>query len=165
MTWHWIPRILKTTWKWRVRWRKGNSTKWPGSTSVWICGRAAKTYMLHRRKFELKTNKWQRQDTFPILKRSSKHPSQTVNMMVWLHLNFLSDHICHQHYLQRSSVEDKLKYWMTAESEKLTDIQTKVMRTANMKTFWTPKIGLTGLGTWIIQTTLKMTGRPTINPT
>jgi len=41
----------------------------------------------------------------------------------------------------------------------------KVVRIAHLKAFQTLKIGLTGMGTWIIRTTLKMTGRQTMNPT
>jgi hypothetical protein len=48
-------------------------------------------------------------DTFPILKRSSKHPDQTSNTMVQLHLNCQNDHLCHQFCLQRTSLQDKHK--------------------------------------------------------
>jgi hypothetical protein len=37
------------------------------------------------------------------------------------------------------------------------------MRIAYLKAFQTPKIGLTGMGTGIIQTTVKMTGRQKMN--
>jgi uncharacterized protein (DUF2062 family) len=39
----------------------------------------------------------------------------------------------------------------------------KLMKIAHPKAFQTPKIGLTGMGTWIIQTTAKTTGRQTMN--
>jgi len=51
----------------------------------WRCGRVAKTYVLHRRNLVLKTSRWQPKNPFQILKRSSKHPGQKFNMMVWQH--------------------------------------------------------------------------------
>jgi hypothetical protein len=52
---------------------------------------------------------------------------------------------------------------MSAESNKSNAMLLKVMSIANPKAFQTPKIGLTGMGTWIIQTTAKVTGRQTMN--
>jgi hypothetical protein len=52
---------------------------------------------------------------------------------------------------------------MSAESNELTTILLNVMKIAQQKAFQTPKIGLTGMGTWIIQTTAKTTGRQTMN--
>jgi len=57
--------------------------------------------------------------------------------------HFLCHHLC----LQRTSLEDELKYWMSAESEESTVIQSRVMRIAHLKSFWTLKIRLTGMGT------------------
>ena len=59
MTQNWIQQTKKTTWKWRKRQMMGNSTEWPRSTTIWRCGRAAKTYMLQRGNLVLKTNRWQ----------------------------------------------------------------------------------------------------------
>jgi len=42
-----------------TKWRKKNCTEWPRSTTFWKCGRAAKTYVLHRRNLALKTSRWQ----------------------------------------------------------------------------------------------------------
>jgi hypothetical protein len=52
---------------------------------------------------------------------------------------------------------------MSTESNESTTILLKVMRIAHLKAFQTLKIGLTELGSWIIQTTVKMTGRGTMN--
>jgi len=113
---HSILQKLKRTWKWRNRRRKDNSPEWPRSMTVWRCGRAAKVYVQHRRHLALKTSKWLLWDTFQIPKRSSKHPGQTFNMMVRLHFHCKQAYLCHQLCLQRTSLEDELKYWMWAES-------------------------------------------------
>jgi len=76
--------------------------------------------------------------------------------MVQLHSNRQKDHLCHEHCRQRTSQEDKLNYLMSAKSEESTVIQSKVMRVAHFKAFWTPKIGLPGMVTWIIQMTAKI---------
>jgi len=76
-------------------------------------------------------------------------------MMVWLHLNFQKDHLCHQLFLQRTSLEDELKYFMSAKSDTSTVIQSKVMRVAHLNSFQTRKISLTRMVAWIIQTTVK----------
>jgi len=52
------PRIQETTQKWRKRRRKGNCTEWQRFTTLWRHGRAAKTYVLHRRIHTLKTSRW-----------------------------------------------------------------------------------------------------------
>jgi hypothetical protein len=52
---------------------------------------------------------------------------------------------------------------MSAESNESTTILLNVMRIAHLKAFQTQKISLTGMGTWIIQTTAKTTGRETMN--
>jgi hypothetical protein len=83
-------------------------------------------------------------------------------MMVRLHLNCRKNHLCHQLSLQRTSLEAGHKYWICAESNESTAILLKVKRIAHLKAFQTPKIGLTGMGTWIIQATAKMTGRRTM---
>jgi len=64
-------------------------------------------------------------------------------MMVRLHLNCLKDHLCHQLCLQRTSLQDELKYQMSAESEEFTDVQPKLMKVVHLKAFRTPKVGLT----------------------
>jgi hypothetical protein len=38
------------------------------------------------------------------------HPGHTVTMMVQLHLNCREDHLSHQLFLQRTSLEGELKY-------------------------------------------------------
>ena len=52
---------------------------------------------------------------------------------------------------------------MCAELNELTAIQPKVMRIAHLKAFQTPTIGLTGMGTWIVQMSAKTTGRQTMD--
>jgi len=52
---------------------------------------------------------------------------------------------------------------MSAESNKSTTILPKVMRIVHLNSFPTQKIGLTGIGTWIIQMTAKTIGRQTMN--
>jgi len=84
-------------------------------------------------------------------------------MMLRLHLNCQKDHHCHQLCLQRTYLEDELKYYMSAKSAKSTVIQSKVMRTAHLEAFLTSIIGLTGMVIWIIQTKAKTTVRQTIN--
>jgi predicted membrane-bound dolichyl-phosphate-mannose-protein mannosyltransferase len=54
---------------------------------------------------------------------------------------------------------------MYAESNESIAILLKVMRIAHLKAFLTPKIGSTGIVTWIIQTTAKMNWRHTTNQT
>jgi hypothetical protein len=53
---------------------------------------------------------------------------------------------------------------MFAESDESTAILPRVMRIVHQKAFQTPKIGLTGMGTWIIQMKARTTGRQTMNP-
>jgi len=79
--------------------------------------------------------------------------------MVRLHLNCQKDLLCHQLCLQRTSLEDELKYKMFTESEESTIIQMKVMRLAHLNAFRIPKIGLTGMVTWKIQMTAKAHSR------
>jgi len=117
----------------------------------WRCGRAANAYMSHRKNLTPGTSQWLLLNTFQILKRSSKHHGQTFNIMVWLHLNCQKDHHCYPHCPQRTSQEDGLKYWMSAQSGESTVIRPKVMRIVHLKAFLTPKIGLTGMVRWIIQ--------------
>jgi len=83
--------------------------------------------------------------------------------MVRLHLNCQKDLFCHHLCLQRTSLEDKVKYWMFAKSEVSTVIQSKVMRAEHLKAFRTLKIGLTGMGTEIIQLTVKTIAHRTLN--
>jgi len=68
-------------------------------------------------------------------------------------------HLC----LQRTSLEDELKYPMSTESEESTIIQLNVMRIAHLKAFRTQKVGFTGLGSWIIQMTAKKIAQRTLN--
>jgi len=148
-----IQRTWKTTRKWTKSQRKGNCTEWPRFTTFWICGRAARTYMLHRRNLVIKTNKWQLLDTFQTPKRSSKPPGHSFDMMVWVHLNCQKDHLCHQLWLQRTCLEDELGSWMSTESWESTVIQSKMSRIAHLKALQTLKIGWTGMVTSIIQMT------------
>ena len=53
---------------------------------------------------------------------------------------------------------------MSAESAESTVIQLKVTRIAHLKAFRTLKIGLTRMGTEIIQMTVKMIAQQTLNP-
>ena len=73
------------------------------------------------------------------------------------------NHLCHQLCLQRTSLQDELKYWMSSKSNELTAILPKVMRLVHLKAFQTPKIALTGMGSWIFQTPAKPTGRQIMN--
>jgi len=84
--------------------------------------------------------------------------------MVRLHLNRQKDHCCHQLCLQRTSLEDKLKYWTSAESNDSTVIQPKVMRTMHLQAFQPPKSGLNGMVTWMIRMGALTTGRQSTNP-
>jgi len=147
VTQNWIQRTQKTTRKWRKRWRKGNCTEWPRFTTFWGCGRAAKTYKLPRKNLALKTSRWLPWDRFQTRKRSSKHHDDSFNMIVRLHLNYQNDLLCHHLSLQRTSLEDVLKYQMSAESDESTVIQSKVMRLSHLKAFRTLKIGFPGIGT------------------
>jgi len=147
LTQNWIQQTQKTIRKGRTRRRKQNCTKWPRFTTFRRCGRAANTYMLPRRNLALKTIRWLPWDTLRTRKGSSKHPDHSFNMIVRLHVNCQNDLHCHHLCLQRTSLEDKLQYWMSAESEESTIIQSEVMRIAHLKAFRTLKIGLTGMGT------------------
>jgi len=76
------------------------------------------------------------------------HPGNSFNMLVRLHFNSQKDlHCCHHLSLQRTSLEDQLKYSMSTESEESTVIQSKVMRMAHPKAFRTLRIDLPGMGT------------------
>jgi hypothetical protein len=74
---------------------------------------------------------------------------------VRLYLNCQKDLLCHQHCLQKTSLEDEHKYEMFAESDESTVIQSKVTRITHLTAFQTPKIGITGMGIWIVQMTPK----------
>jgi len=165
MTLHWIRQKQKTTPTWRMRERKEYCTEWPRSTTCWTCGRAAKTYVLHRRNLALKISIWQQRDTFRTQKISSKHPGHSFNMMVRLHWNCQKDHLCYQLGLQRTSLEDELKYYITTKSGESTFIQSKVMRMVHLNAFRTPKIGLARMATWIIQISGKTIVWPLLNRT
>ena len=165
MTQLWILQMLITPRKRRERRSQTSCTEWPRSTTFWRCGSTAKSYMLHRTNLGLKISKWLPLDTFQILQRLSKRPGQTLNMMVQLHLNRRKDHLCHQLCLERTSLEDDLKKWMSAKSNESTIILPNLMRIVHQEAFWTLKIGLTGIGTWIIQPTAKTTARQTMNLT
>jgi len=52
---------------------------------------------------------------------------------------------------------------MYAESNQSTTILRKVMTIEHLKALQTPKIALTGMGSWIIQMTAKTTERQTLN--
>jgi len=114
---NWIPRREETIRKWRKRPKQGNCTEWPRFTTFWRCSRAAKIYVLHRRNLALNAGRWPPWDTFLTPKRSSKHPGHSFHMMVRLHSNCQKDLLCHHLYLQRTSLEDKLKSLMSTESE------------------------------------------------
>ena len=130
----------------------------------WRCGRAAKMYMLRRKNLALITSRWQLQDTFCIRNRSSKHPGRSFIMMVRLHFNGQKNHLCYQLRFRWTSLEDKLIYWMSTKSGDSTVIQSNVMTIAHLKAIRTPKIGLTGMSTWVIQMTVKTIARQTLNP-
>jgi len=87
----------------------------------------------------------------------------TFNMIVGLHFNCQKDHHCHQLCQQRTSPEDEFKYWISAESEESTFVCSKVMRIVHLKAFLTPKIGWTGMATWIIEMTQKTIGWQMLN--
>jgi len=92
-------------------------------------------------------------------------PGETFNIIVLLHSDCHKNHVCYQFCLQRTSLEDEHKYQMSAESKESTTIQSTGMRTVYLKAFWTPKIGLTGMMSSILQMTAKTTGRQTMNST
>ena len=102
----------ETTQQWCERRRKHKFTEWPRLSTVWRCGRVTKTYVLHSRDLALRTSRCQTNDTFQIQRRSSKHPGNSFNMMVQLHLNCQKAHLFHQLCLQRPSLENKRKYEM-----------------------------------------------------
>lgn len=52
---------------------------------------------------------------------------------------------------------------MSADSNESTAILAKECWIVEQKVFWTPKIDLTRIRTWIIQMTVKTTGKLTIN--
>jgi hypothetical protein len=52
---------------------------------------------------------------------------------------------------------------MSTESNESTAILLKVMWIAHLTPFQIPKIGFTGMETWIIQRAVKITGRQTMN--
>jgi hypothetical protein len=54
---------------------------------------------------------------------------------------------------------------MPGESNVSTAILREVMRIVDVKAFWTPKIILTAMGTWIIEISAQTTGRQTMNST
>jgi len=163
LTEHWIPRTEKSTRKGRKRKRNGHWTARPRFMTFWRCGRAAKTYLLHGRNLVLKTRSCQQWDTFQTHNRSSKYPGHSFNVMVRLHSNSQKDFLCHQPCLQRTSLEDELKYWMSTKSDNSTVIQSKVRRIAHLKRFCIPNIGSTGMETWIIQMTAKTIAQQTLN--
>jgi len=136
-----IRRTLKMTRKCSQRQSNGNCTKWPRSTTFWRCSRAARTYVLRRRSRALKTSRWQLLDTFQTWKRSSKPPGHSFNMMVRLHSNCQTDHLCHQLCPQRTTLEDELKSSVSAESEESNVIQSKGTRIAHLIVSRITKIG------------------------
>jgi pyridoxal biosynthesis lyase PdxS len=62
-----------------------------------------------------------------------------------------------------ASLEDELKFRMSDKSKQLTAILLKVMRIVHLKSFQTPKIGITGMRTWVIQIRVRTTGIQKIN--
>jgi len=78
-------------------------------TTLWRCGRAAKTYQLPTRNLVHKTSSRPPWDTFRTRKRSSTHPGHTFSMMVPLHLHCQKDQLCHQLCVQRTYLEEELK--------------------------------------------------------
>jgi len=136
-----IRGTQKVTRRWTKRCRKGNCTEWPTSTTIWRCGKATRTYVLHRRNLALKTNRWPPLDKFRTWKRSSKPPGHHFNMMVRLRSNCQKDHLCHQLCLQWWSLEDELKWLLCAESGESTVILSNVVRKAHLKACRTPNIG------------------------
>jgi hypothetical protein len=161
---YWIQWILNTIWKWRKRWRKEYCTESPRYTTFWRCGRAARIYLLHRRHLALNTSRCQPLNTFSTRNRSSKPPGHSFTIMVRLHSNCPEDHLCHQLCLQRTSMEDELKSWMSAESWESTVIQLNATRIVHQKAFLTPNCGQTGMATWIILMTSKTIAQQTLNP-
>ena len=129
----------------------------------WRGGSVGKPLEVYCRYLTLKITMWLSEDTFQILMRMSKHPGQTFIMMVQLHSNCQKNHLCHQLGLQRTSLQDELKYWMSTESNHSKAILLKLMRRALLNAFQTLKIALTGMGTWITHTTAKTTERQTMN--
>jgi len=71
--------------------------------------------------------------------------------------------MCHLVSLQTTSLEDKLKYSISAELNESTAIQLEVMTIVHLNEFRTPKIGLTGMETWTIKIIEMTTGSETIN--
>jgi hypothetical protein len=69
------------------------------------------------------------------------HPGHSSNMMVRLHLNCQKDHLCPQHCLERTALEDELKSGMSAIFGKSAVNQSKVTTIAHLKAFRTLKIG------------------------
>jgi len=163
LTQNWTQQSQKTTRKWTKKWKKGNCTEWPRLTTSWRCGRAAKTYVLPRQNLTLKSNSRLPWDRFRTPKRLSKHCGHSFNMMVWLHSNCQKDLLCHHLCLQRTFLVDELKYEMSAKREESTVIQSKAMRIVHLKPFQILKIGLNGMGTSIIQMTVKTIGRRMLN--
>jgi len=163
MTQHWIQQTQKTTYKWSQRWRKANCTACPRFTTFWKYGRAANNNMVHRRNLALWTSRWQQWETYSTWKRLSKHHSHSLNMMAQLHINCQNDLLCHQLWLQRTSLENKLKYWMTAESEESTVILSQAIKTVHLNAFQTQKFAVTWMATWILQITAKTIARQTLN--
>ena len=159
ITQDWIPWTLKTTWNWSKRWRKRNFTEWLWSTTFWRYGRAEKNYMLPRKNRVPRSSKWQLLETFQIPKRSWDHPGQIVNILVQLHSNCQKDHHCHPLCLQRTTLEDDLKYKMFAESNESTVIQPEVIEMVHLNAFPAMNIGFAGMVIWIIRTQAMMTGR------
>jgi len=133
------------------------------STTLWRCGRAVKTNLLHWRNLALNTRKWLWYESFQIPKRSSMHPGPRFNMMVHLHLQQQKDHHCHLLCLQRTSLEDELKYWISAKSKESAVIQPKVFRIAHQKDFPTLDIGFTAMVIWIFQLRVKVTAMHIMN--
>jgi len=77
-------------------------------------------------------------------------------MMVQLYLHCQKDLLCHHLCLQRTSLENELQYSMPAEFDESSVVQSKVLWIAQLDPFRTLKIGLIGMGTYIIHMTAKM---------
>jgi len=82
--------------------------------------------------------------------------------MVRLHWNCRTNHLCNQLCLQRISLEDELKYWMSAESNDSIAILPQLTSIVHLNAFQTQKSGLNGMGIWILQMTAKTTGTQTM---
>jgi len=83
-----IPRTQKTTLKWRKRRRKGYCTEWPRFTSLWRCGRAAKTYVLPRRNLALTHGReWPRS----VVVWSCHHYAHCYGFESWCHSSTRAD--------------------------------------------------------------------------